>query len=265
MRDPAAARQGVGGVNAAEGPGGLMEGEAVPKAGQGVVVLYREPYGPVRLRSAAGLRGVALEEFGPVSEPVPYRGRKGIITYWPVATREQTVVCGSLRQWRLAIELDFEPAWAAFSAGPVELRWRAGGRLRRWRPDFVARTAEGEREVLVLKPPRQESLPAVRLEVLQEVAQAAGWRVRQVREPSGLRARNLGWLAGYRFAVGDEEGLGRALLEAFRAPTGLRAGVAASGLDELTGLDLAYRMLWQRRLLFDAAYPLLPDAVAWTA
>jgi hypothetical protein len=41
--------------------------------------------------------------------------------------------------------------------------------------------------------------------------------------------------------------------------------VAASGLDELTGLDLAYRMLWQRRLLFDITQPLLPDAVAWTA
>ncbi|WP_256959405.1 TnsA-like heteromeric transposase endonuclease subunit [Streptomyces viridochromogenes] len=253
------------GMSAVEATGGLLEGEAVPGAGQGVVALYREPYGPVRSCGAAGLRGVALEEFGPVSEPVPYRGRKGIITYWPVATREQTVVCGSLRQWRLAVELDFEPAWAAFSASPVELRWRAGGRLRRWRPDFVARTAEGGREVLVLKPPRQESLPAVRLEVLQEVAQAAGWRVRQVREPSGLRVRNLGWLAGYRFPAGDEEDQGRALLKAFRQPTGLRAGVAASGLDELTGLDLAYRMLWQRRLLFDRAQPLLPDAMAWTA
>ena len=41
--------------------------------------------------------------------------------------------------------------------------------------------------------------------------------------------------------------------------------MAASGLDELSGLDLAYRMLWQRRLLFDTAHPLLPDAVAWTA
>ncbi|MFI1935428.1 TnsA-like heteromeric transposase endonuclease subunit [Streptomyces sp. NPDC020330] len=252
-------------MNAAEGPGGLVEGEAVPKAGQGVVAVYREPYGPVRMCSAAGLRGVALEEFGPVSEPVPYRGRKGIITYWPVATREQTVVCGSLRQWRLAVELDFEPAWAAFSAGPVELRWRAGGRLRRWRPDFLARTAEGVREVLVLKPSGQESLPASRLEVLEEVARAAGWRVRQVREPSGLRVRNLGWLASYRFPAGDEEGQEQALLEAFRAPTGLRAGVAASGLDELTGLDLAYRMLWQRRLLFDHAQPLLPDAAAWAA
>ncbi|GAA2679526.1 TnsA-like heteromeric transposase endonuclease subunit [Streptomyces lunalinharesii] len=252
-------------MSKAEGLGDLLEGEAVPGAGQDVVALYREPYGPVRLCSAAGLRGVTLEEFGPVSEPVPYRGRKGIITYWPVATREQTVVCGSLRQWRLAVELDFEPAWAAFSAGPVELRWRAGGRLRRWRPDFLARTAEGVREVLVLKPAGRESLPAVRLEVLEEVAGAAGWRVRQVREPSGLRVRNLGWLAGYRFPAGDEEGQEQALLEAFREPAGLRAGVAASGLDELTGLDLAYRMLWQRRLLFDIAHPLLPDAVAWTA
>ncbi|MDP9612886.1 hypothetical protein [Streptomyces demainii] len=92
------------------GLGDLLEDEVVPSAEQDIVALYREPYGPVPSCSAAGLRGMALEEFGPVSEPVPYRGRSGIITYWPVATREQTVVCGSLRQWRLALELDFEPA-----------------------------------------------------------------------------------------------------------------------------------------------------------
>ncbi|MGW6455560.1 TnsA-like heteromeric transposase endonuclease subunit [Streptomyces sp. NPDC055078] len=254
-------------MSTVESPGDLLEGGSVPGAGQGVVAVYREPYGPERSCSAAELRGVVLEEFGPVSEPVPYRGRKGIITYWPVATREQTVVCGSLRQWRLAVELDFQPGWAAFSAAPVELRWRAGGRKRRWRPDFLARTADGVREVLVLvlKPPGQESLPASRFQVLEAVARAAGWRVRQVRELSGVRGRNLEWLAGYRFPAGDEEGQGQALLEAFRAPAGLRAGVAASGLDELTGLDLAYRMLWQRQLLFDIAQPLLPDAVVWTA
>lgn len=245
--------------------GGLLDGEAAPGAGQYVVALYREPYGPVRSSSAAGLRGMVLEEFGPVSEPVPYKGRRGIITYWPVATREQTVVCGSLRQWRLAVELDFDPAWAAFSAGPVELRWQAGGRLRRWRPDFLARTADGVREVLVLKPPDQDSLPAAKLQVLEAVARAAGWRVRQVREPTGVHGRNLGWLAGYRFPASDEDGQEHALLAAFRKPTGLRDGVAASGLPELTGLDLAYRMLWQRRLQFDIARPLLPDAMAWTA
>lgn len=116
----------------------------------------------------------------------------------------------------------------------------------------------------MLVPPSQKSLPAVRLQVLEEVARAAGWRVRQVREPTEVRGRNLAWLAGYRFPEGDD-GQGQALLEAFRQPAGLRAGVAASGLDELTGLDLAYRMLWQRRLLFGIAQPLLPDAVAWTA
>lgn len=248
-----------------EDPGDLLEGEAVPSAGPDVVALYREPYGSVRSCGAAGLRGVALEEFGPVSEPVPYRGRRGIITYWPVATREQTVVCGSLRQWRLAVELDFEPAWVAFSAGPVELRWREGGRVRRWCPDFVARTAGGVRQVLVLLPPGKESAPAARLQILQAVAREAGWRVRQVREPSGLRGRSLKWLANYRFPEGGEDGQARALLREFRKPTGLRAGVAASGLPALTGLDLAYQMLWQRRLRFDVTRPLLPDALAWTA
>ncbi|WP_239771556.1 TnsA-like heteromeric transposase endonuclease subunit [Streptomyces sp. CL12-4] len=254
-------------MSAVEAPGGpdLLESWGTPHAGQAVRALYREPCGPVRACGAVGLRGVALEEFGPVSEPVPYRGRRGIITYWPVATREQTVVCGSLRQWRLAVELDFDPAWVAFSAGPVELRWQAGGRPCRWRPDFLARTADGVREVLALKPAGQESLPAAKLQVLEEVALAAGWRVRQVHEPSGLRGRNLGLLAGYRFPVDNSQEQERALEEAFTEPAGLRAGVAASGLDELTGLDLAYRMLWQRKLLFDIAQPLLPDAVAWTA
>lgn len=248
-------------VSAVKSPGALLDGQA----GQGVVALYREPYGPVRACRATALRGLTLEEFGPVSEPVPYRGRKGVITYWPVATREQTVVCGSLRQWRLAVELDFEPGWVAFSAGPVELRWRAGGRERRWRPDFVARRADGVREVLVLKPPGEQVVPSSRSRLLAEVAREAGWRVQQVREPSGVRGRNLAWLAGYRFASGDEECRDRALLEAFRSPRGLRAGVAASGLDELSGLDLAFQLLWQRRLLFNGARPLLPDAEAWTA
>ncbi|MFE5852286.1 hypothetical protein ACFQ61_03530 [Streptomyces sp. NPDC056500] len=90
-------------MSAMESSGGLLDG----RAGQGVVALHSEPHGPVRTCRAAALRGLALEEFGPVSAPVPYRGRKGIITYWPVATREQTVVCGSLGQWRLAMELDF--------------------------------------------------------------------------------------------------------------------------------------------------------------
>ncbi|WP_372412258.1 hypothetical protein [Streptomyces luteireticuli] len=126
----------------------------------------------------------------------------------------------------------------------------------------MARTANGVREVLVLKPPGEESLPAARLQVLQAVAQAAGWRVQQVREPSGPRGRNLAWLAGYPFPTGDEDGQGRTLLEAFRKPTGLRPGVAASGLPALTGLDCAYHMLWQRRLLFDTCQPLPPDTVA---
>ncbi|MGW6412860.1 TnsA-like heteromeric transposase endonuclease subunit [Streptomyces vinaceus] len=252
-------------MSAVKGPAGLPESETVRNLERDVAAWYREPYGPVRVCDAAGLREVALEEFGPVSEPVPYQGRKGIITYWPVASSEQTVVCSSLRQWRLTLELDFDPAWVSFSANPVELRWRAGGRERRWRPDFVARTATGVREVLVLKPPAEASLPGARLQILQAVARAAGWRVRQVREPSGVRGRNLGWLAGYRFPAGEEKDSERALLEVFRVPAGLRAGVAASGLDELTGLDLVYRMLWQRRLLFDACQPLLPDAVAWAA
>jgi hypothetical protein len=100
-----------------------------------------------------------------------------------------------------------DSTWIGLSPG---VQWSGAGTLDRRRAPSadLARTADGVREVLVLKPPGQESLPVSRLQVLEAVARAAGWGVRQVREPSGLRGRNLGWLAGYRFPTATRRAKG---------------------------------------------------------
>src|SRR6059036_2947288 len=57
LRGRAAARQKADGMSAVEAPGGLLKGAAVPGAGQDVVALYREPYGPVRSWARPGFGG----------------------------------------------------------------------------------------------------------------------------------------------------------------------------------------------------------------
>ncbi|AWZ17301.1 hypothetical protein [Streptomyces sp. ICC1] len=203
-------------MSTVEGPGGLPDGETAGSLEPDVVAWYREPYGPVRSCGPAGLQGLALEEFGPVSEPVPYQGRKGIITYWPLANGRM-VVCGSLRLWHIALALDFDEDIDAFSCEPLVLRWRAGQRPVRWRPPFVVRTRDGERQVLLPSPAGAPSaVHTGRLRVLGKVAQAAGWQIRHVPDPSPVQTQNLRWLVGYRFPASEEECRGRALLEAFR-------------------------------------------------
>lgn len=230
-----------------------------------VVAVFRDREGRLVSCWPQELTGVPLEERSPPTIPQPYRGRAGIITHWPVATTGRMVVCGSLQRWRIAIALDFDSHIEAFSCEPVELRWRVGRRSLRWRPAFVARTRDGTRQILL--PAYSGKPPAVhteRLRMLEEAADAAGWQVHHVQEPSGVRATNLQWAAGYRFPTisMDEE---RVLLRAFAQPVGVRRGAAASGLPELIALDLAYQLIWQQRVHIDWQQPLLPDALAWAA
>lgn len=211
------------------------------------------------------LEQVPLEERRPPTDPMAYHGRSGVVTRWWSATNRSSVVCGSLRRMRVAIELDFQPGVVRFSGEPVELHWQVGKARRRWRPDFVIRTAGGHRAVVVVRPEKPRPQWRERLEVLNEVAQLAGWRVHEREVPRGVRLANLEWVAGYRqpFPVSPEEQV--ALLAAFRRRRPLLKGVDASGLPRLSGLDLAYRLVWERRLDIDWEVPLLPTSFAWAA
>lgn len=211
------------------------------------------------------LEQVPLEERRPPSDPVSYHGRRGVVSRWWSATNGSGVVCGSLRRARVALELDFEPGVVRFSGEPLELHWLEGRGRRRWRPDFVVRTAGGHRAVVAVRPERPGPQWMQRLDVLHEVAQRAGWRVQERTVARGVRLANLEWAAGYRQPAPVAPWERGALLAAFTRPRPLLEGVHASGLPRLSGLDLAYRLVWQQRLHIDWQAPLLPTAVAWSS
>ena len=230
-----------------------------------VIGWHRDDDGELTCSRADGLAGVALEKRQPPTDPVAYNGRQGIITAWPSSSRSK-VVCGSLRRLRVAVEMDFDPDVAQFSGEPVELRWQSGRARHRWRPDFVALRQDGSRCVVVVRPPRNMGpLWRERVSALDEVAQAARWEVQLRSVPRGVRLANLMWLADYRFPEAASPVQEQAVLEAFRQERPLREGVAACGVPKLAAMDLAYRLLWRRQLLFNWEQPLLPGARVWTA
>jgi hypothetical protein len=213
----------------------------------------------------AALAGVRLEEAQPPSLPVAYRGRPGKIYKWWSSTTGDLVVCGSTRRMRVAMELDFDPDICQFSGEPVELQWRHERHRRRWRPDFVARTAGGRRQVITVRPHKPGPQWGERLAVLEEVAAQADWEVRELRVPRRIRRENLKFAAGYRRPAVLDEGHEHALLAAFAQARRIEDGVKDSKVPYFLGLDHAYRLVWQRRLEIDWTQPLLPTAVAWCA
>ncbi|MFF7993425.1 hypothetical protein ACFZDG_26990 [Kitasatospora xanthocidica] len=76
---------------------------------------------------------------------------------------------------------------------------------------------------------------------------------------------NLEWASGYRHPLPVSHEEERALLAAFGRPRLVLEGVMASGLPHLSGLDLAWRLVWRQHLLVDWDVPLLPTSPAWAA
>ncbi|MEU4924705.1 TnsA-like heteromeric transposase endonuclease subunit [Streptomyces parvus] len=226
---------------------------------------HLDQWGGLTVSTAAGLGGVALEERQPPTDPVAYHGRQGKITAWPSSARSK-VVCGSWRRLRVAVELDFDPDVGRFSGEPVELHWQSGRAKYRWRPDFVARMRDGSRCAVVVQPPRGIGPQwRERLAALDEVARAAGWQVQVRSVLRGTRMENLMWLADYRFADRVDPEREQAVLDAFRRRRPLFEGTRACGVPELAAVDLAYGLMWQRRLLFDWDQPLPEGPLVWTA
>lgn len=211
----------------------------------------------------ADLVGVALEERRPPTEPVAFHGRPSKLSDWWCATTGGHVVCGSLRRKRVALELDFDPDAVWIGGEPVELHWRGARGRRRWRPDFVVRTASGARRAVVVEPEQDGPQWQEDVEAVREVAAAAGWQVSVRRVPAGVRLINLEWVADYRQPVPVPAAEREAVEAAFRCERVISEGALSSDVPYSAALDLVYRLVWQRRLRIHWDRPLMPSATAW--
>ncbi|RGD56405.1 hypothetical protein DR950_00125 [Kitasatospora xanthocidica] len=227
-----------------------------------ISVAYLDARGRLREVPAAQAAGVPIEELPRIAPPVAHRGRRGFVTDAWVSRTGKVIACGSLRQQRVAAVLDRDSGIAAFSAGPVELRWDEDGRRRALQPDFAARRRSGERLLLVLEPQTPGAAWKHRRHVLQETALRTGWELEITAPPGGTELANLQLVFGARDPRGRDPGAVETLLSAFARPCRLEDGAAACGLPRLAAIELAHHLIWRRQLEIDWHTPLLPTSLA---
>ncbi|WP_406134544.1 hypothetical protein [Streptomyces sp. NBC_01089] len=233
-----------------------------PLGQQTITVCYLDRFGRRRELPVEQAAQVPFEQLAPLQMPVPYPGRQSFVTKaWASATG-QSLACGSLRQQRCGMLLDRDPAVAARSAGPMELRWARDGTIQSVRPHFVALRA-GRREVICVQPEELTDDWRAGQELLARTAAVADWRVRVMRPPDGVELDNLMLLyaarSPQRLSPGDAEALARH----FGSARTIRSGVRAACLPAFAGIDLAYHLIWKRRLHTDMTRPLTPSSTAW--
>ncbi|WP_329574980.1 TnsA-like heteromeric transposase endonuclease subunit [Kitasatospora sp. NBC_01250] len=208
------------------------------------------------------LRGEVLEE-APSSIPATYPGRQGIATGWWASTTGALVECGTEVERRGAVFLDFDPSVAGFAASRVRLRWQHEDQRGTVAPVFFARTCAGQR-LAVVHPPRPGTRGRHEREALHVAAEAAGWALRELGPPDGIRIASLERAAAFRFPEFDDPQVRTALRKTFSVPRPLQDGVAAAGL--LPGSNSrAYHLLWTGDLMTDWSRPLLPTSTVWTS
>ncbi|QCN90287.1 hypothetical protein DDJ31_39360 [Streptomyces griseoviridis] len=82
--------------------------------------------------------------------------------------------------------------------------------------------------------------------------------------PQGLELDNLTLMHAARDAVDCPEQL-ELLLDRVPRPRRISRAVRAAGLPLLSGVDLAYHLLWKGALLFDPGHLLTPATTVWRA
>ncbi|MFD7191106.1 TnsA-like heteromeric transposase endonuclease subunit [Streptomyces sp. NPDC059914] len=225
-------------------------------------VVHRDEQGRERSLPAGQASGVRLTGGKPVWVPLRHRSERSIVTYWWSATTGRHVGCRSLERLSVAMLLDFHPNVTEFSAWTARLEWRERSRIRRFVPDFFARTAAGATVVIACLPSSGASSRWVRQqEVLRQACAEADWQLGSPRLPQPAALANLRWVSRYRHPRYGEAAVEGALLEVFQEPTCLGEGIQAAGVPRLLALPRLYHLMWRRELTMDWGVPLGPASV----
>ncbi|MFE7092961.1 TnsA-like heteromeric transposase endonuclease subunit [Streptomyces erythrochromogenes] len=225
-------------------------------------VVHRDERGREVSLPAGQAAGIRLTEGEPVWVPLRHRSERSIVTYWWAATTGRHVGCRSLERLSMAMLLDFHPNVTEFSAWTARLEWRERSRVRRFVPDFFARTAAGATVVVACPPASGPSSRWLRQqEVLKQACAEAGWQLGSPRLPQPAALANLRWVSRYRHPRYGDAAVEGALREVFREPTGLWEGIQAAGVPRLLALPRLYHLMWRRELTMDWSVSLGPASV----
>ena len=230
-----------------------------------ITIAYSERFGHKRERPAREVGHLPFETFPHPDPPFAYRGRQSVVTDGWVSSTGASTSLASLRQHRVALELDRDRDIDAFSAGPIELRWTCeDGRRQTLRPPFIARARDGQRLVVLIAPDAVDARWHATVQVVAEAARQAGWGLRTAEVPKGAPLANLLRAAQARDPRRRDPEQARAVLDAFPAPRILTEAVAGCGLPRLVALDVAWHLIWTGRLGIDWDCVFVPTrSLAW--
>ncbi|PZT77305.1 MULTISPECIES: TnsA-like heteromeric transposase endonuclease subunit [unclassified Streptomyces] len=177
--------------------------------------------------------------------------------YYAVTTGGHVGYESWLERDRLIL-LDFAPDVVGIASQPFWLHWREEEAKRRHAPDYFVRLADGRARVVDVRAEDDvDERTAQAFAATERACSAAGWEFSHVGVPDPVFMANVRWLARYRHGrCGRETDVVERLVEVFRRPQGLRAGVEEAG-DVLRVLPALFHLLWAGTLHADLGGALL--------
>ncbi|ASD20869.1 hypothetical protein B7495_01045 [Cryobacterium sp. LW097] len=208
---------------------------------------------------------VAFEHCAPVRQFPSWRGKRNYSgSYWS-STNNAHIGFESFFERTALMQFDRDSSVVAISSQPMWIIWPYGSEPRSHAPDFFLRHANGNGEVVDVRPEKRIDDVAVRsFDATRRLCELSGFRYRVVSDLDATLDQNLRFLSRYRdrqwippIEVHDQ------LMTLASETLALRALIRAlsRNVQESTAAGWVYSMIWSGTVSVDLGKPLKLDQV----
>ncbi|WP_213815512.1 TnsA-like heteromeric transposase endonuclease subunit [Glaciihabitans sp. dw_435] len=208
---------------------------------------------------------VAFEHCAPVRQFPSWRGKRNYSgSYWS-STNNSHVEFESFYERTALMQFDRDSSVVAISSQPMWIVWPSGSEPRSHAPDFFLRHANGDGEVIDVRPEKRIDDVAVRsFDATRRMCELAGLRYRVVSDLDATLDQNLRLLSRYRDRrwAPPLEALDQLMTLAGQT-LALRALIQAlsRNVQESPAAGWVYSMIWAGTVNVDLRKPLGLDQV----
>jgi hypothetical protein len=231
--------------------------EITYKIGTGKLLSRHKPCQFIERALADDIQAVRLPAF--------YKGQRHLPGYLWVSRMNALVAYESRLEMTILLQLDFDKAVANIVSQPFVLHYLSESGHHHHTPDFFVRYADGNGEVVNVKPRQFINKPknARNFEVCRTAAIEMGcaYSTRSELDPTYLA--NLGWLAGYRRPPAGLTNYGESIINAASDPVPLQAVIARVEGSAALIRPVLFHMLWIGLLATDLYSRLSGQSLVW--
>lgn len=211
---------------------------------------------------------VSFEACSPVRRFSSWRGKRNYDGFYWSSKNQGHVGFESLYERTALMVLDRESTVVAISSQPMWIFWPAESKTKFHAPDFFVRHANGDGEVVDVRPrERIDETAAASFEATRRLCEENGFRYRVVADLDRVLDTNLRFLSRYRMAAWQPAPSAVDLMKAMVvrpiSVRALRASLAEYD-DQSRALGWIYWYLWQGLAHANLRVPLSLDSVVGT-